>query len=69
MSKIMEFIDSAKPGQEFYPDVLKNAIAAIPDIKRIVEWVETADHKIHCDTENAHECDYGLWEIQSLIRR
>jgi hypothetical protein len=44
---------------------------AIPDIKRIVEWVESADHKSGCDMwEHPHTgfCDCGLSEIQSLIR-
>ena len=46
-------------------DSARNATA---DIQRLVSWVESADHKMHCETENGRECDCGLDEIQSLLR-
>jgi hypothetical protein len=41
---------------------------AIPDIKRIVDWLPSVRHWEECQ-ESAGVCFCGLSEIQSLIRR
>jgi hypothetical protein len=75
MSKIAELLETLEPTREGHnnpADITYAAYAALPDIKRIVEFLENGASHHECCNANypmSTKCSCGLSEIQSLIRR
>jgi len=82
MSAIYELMKETtkyERSDSFADSTARAALSALPDIKRIVEWIlKDSPHEFDCawvhdfreNGEDAiEECDCGLSEIQSLIRR